>query len=537
MVLMLIVFLYIFSFFSGGFVLFLGFFAQYFNSMAIGTFIFASIVIICIAILIARIISSARSRSYDYYYDYMGRWTREQIRDRIRGIRYGGWGTAIFLLMLFIAILGVVYNATIVTPGGARYLMDNYVVFIDRPIEVSMTRIIPQETAFAYATSFLTLPTHRIYIEESYEYYINGSIIYNWIIEPSGIWNEIFRDAYGVVLVNGSIYPPHVVFINRSLYWSLHRTRITPLYIDTLLRQLKARALALQPLIDDNIEVYIDGKIYVLIPIKTWVKGFTYSIPMLYGYAIIEENGDIHIVEAKELMQHPLARRIFESYEIPIIPDDLAREWIEILRWYAGFWEVVLQRQTFEIRDVGYIKQPYLLFDSNRNLYWVFTVEPAGEGYAIKYIIYVDAKTIEPKILVYRPEKTLMGASRIASYVQKAHPTLDWSKFMLTEPIPIISNETLYWKVSIITNDGRGVLYIDFVDASTGNVYTLQVLERLTVTEFDMYIKTFRLPVEGATAIESIKRLQQEVKELIESLQRILEELQRLEKEITNRTI
>jgi len=138
---------------------------------------------------------------------------------------------------------------------------------------------------------------------------------------------------------------------------------------------------------------------------------------------------------------------------------------------------------------------------------------------------------------VYRPDKTLMGASRIESYVQRAHPTLDWSRFTLAEPIPIIVNGTLYWKVSIITSDGRGLLFVDLVDASTGNVYTLQVGEKLTAEDFSRFLESLSKPQQREeTALESIRRLQQEVKSLIEELQKILEELQRLEAEIANKT-
>jgi len=303
--------LYPVSFFSGGFVLIAGFLAERFNSAALATLIF---VLAFIALLIASVVFLVRDRGRivveDFEaYDRYG-YRRYRVRRVVRAYRRG---LLLLTLAIVLAVAGAFFNAAVVTPSSGRYIAENFVESIGEPIDVYMTRLIPQETAYAYATSFLALPTHRIYIDESYEYYADGSVIYNWIVEPSGFWNELLRNAYGVVLVNGSSYPPQVVFVNRSLHWSLHRVRLTPLYVDSLLRQLKLSELPVQPLLDDNVEVYVEERVYILVPLKTWVKGLTYSIPALYGYAVIDEGGGVTVVRAEELLSHQLTGRIFRS--------------------------------------------------------------------------------------------------------------------------------------------------------------------------------------------------------------------------------
>ncbi len=442
-------------------------------------------------------------------------------------------------LLIIIIIAGGIINAIIVIPSSGKVLASEYVKYIDEPITVSMTRIIPLETAYAYAVSMLQIPTHKIYMDESYLYYIGDSVIYNWIIEPEGTWNELFREAYGAVFINGSSYPPKIKFVNSTLYWSIHRKRLTPLFINTLYREIKVRALSCKPLFEDNVEVLVDGKIYILIPLVTWVRDAIVTIPVLYGYAVVYPSGRIDIVGASNLRNNPITMKAFYEYKVPILPEVIARQWIELYRWSPGFINVAFYHQTFVIRDIGSNPQPYLVFDENGHLYWLFVVEPSGESYAIKHIIYVDAESIEPKILVYTPKTQWIGASRIASYIQKAHPRYDWERFQLAEPIPLIINNTLYWKITIITSDGRGVISIDLVDAQTGNVYSIPVETQLSLETFKLFIKTLSGQIANetqaltpTTSQQEIQRIKKRIIDIINELQKLLKEIEELEKQI-----
>ncbi len=509
--------LYLISFFSGGFILIIGVLAEAFASAArlvIGLMI---LTIIVFFVFLKALFSQRR---------FLTAKTRSILR-------------LLMLVLVFLIILIGIINAVAVVPNSGGLLLDNYIERIDTPIPVTMTRIIPLETAYAYAISLLQTPTHTIYMDESYLYYINDSVVYNWIIEPEGFWNELFRDAYGAVFINGSAYPPKVNFVNLSLYWSLHRMRLTPFYVDTLLREIKAKAIPYKPLFKDNVEILLNGKIYILIPLMTWKTGFTTYLPMLYGYAVVYPDGRVDIVEASKLKNHPITRVAFYDYKVPIMPEAIAREWIELYRWSPGFPNVVLYHQTFTIRDIGTNPQPYLVFDDKGHLYWLFIAEPSGESYAIKYIIYVDAQATEPRILVYKPEIQWIGASKISSYIQKAHPRYDWQQFKLAEPIPLIINNTLYWKVTIITSDGRGVISIELVDALTGNVYSLPVETKLPLAQFKLFLKTLSGQAINETPItptqntlQRIREMKQRIQEMINELQKLLQELKQLEEQI-----
>jgi len=443
--------------------------------------------------------------------------------------RVGG----LFLIFIFLIIFGTAVHGIVVIPSSGSFVKDNYIEYIDDPIDVVMSRIVPLKTAFAYAISELQIPTHTIYEGESYIYYNCTIPIYNWIIEPEGVFNELTKNSLGVILVQGE-YPPKVMFIHKELVWSLHRARLGPLFW-TLYYDLKLLRIHEEPLTEDNIEVVVNNTVYILIPYKTWDKTLFAYIPRLSGYAVVHEDGRIDFVPAYKLMENRITREIFTGYMIPIVPEVIAREWIDLFRWSPGFWEVTLYHQTFEIRDIGKNPQPYLVFDKQGHLWWLFTVEPSGETYAVKYLIYVDAESLKPRILIYKPPKPWIGASKVEEYIKKAHPIFDWNEFQIEEPIPLVINGTLYWKVTIITKDGRGLVAIDLVNAETGEVYSLPVEKKITVNDFYRFIEREVKAGETATVEEKlgihdrIEKLKERIKEIEETLEKLYKELEALE--------
>ena len=127
-------------------------------------------------------------------------------------------------------------------------------------------RLIPLQTAYAYALDRIQIPTHTIYFSESYVYYNGTSPIYNWLIEPEGL-NIFIYGPLGAVFVRGDRYPPVVRVVKEKLVWGLHNIRLTPLYADTLAFELVLRgAFGKELVFEDNMQVLYKGKIITIIP-------------------------------------------------------------------------------------------------------------------------------------------------------------------------------------------------------------------------------------------------------------------------------
>ncbi len=406
------------------------------------------------------------------------------------------------------------------------------VVRLKEPVDTTSSRLIPLHTAYAYASSMLQTPTHTIYEDETYVYLDKaGHIIYNWIIEPEGFWNEITRDPKGVVLVNGSVFPPKVYVIKHSIRWGLHRAYVNPFYFDTLWREVKLKAgLSTWVLTECNTEVMYGGKPYIIIPLASWVISLRTTLPVPIGYAIVSPNGSINVLSFKEALTNPLFKGV------PLVPDVIAREWVEAYKYYTGFWNVVLYHNTYVIRDVGTNPQPYLMSDKAGHLYWVFVAEPPGATYSAKYIFYVNASDPKPHMMIYELPQPVIGISKVASLIKQAHPTFDWSQFHVEEPMPIIANGTLYWKVTVITADGRGMVSIDFLNTENNEVTSIKPNQTITMGEVLSYLsgKTPQQPTQGNTTLsvilQRIRQLKEEIASQEKQLHSLYQELTDLEK-------
>jgi len=449
-----------------------------------------------------------------------------EMMERSRRATAGYFAVAVLLF----ALLGLV---TLYAPVEASKHIT--VEALDKPIDVNgLKRFIPLMTAYAYASDRIQIPTHRVYPEDSYVYYLGNHSVYNWIIEPEGFWNQLTKTPVGAVFVYGDEYPPRVLVFEKRLEWGLHNKKFRLLFLDTLERRIVlASGLRYKPLLEDNIEVLYGGRIYILVPLVSWTRGLLYSLPVLHGYAIVDEDGEIEVVTGDRLAGDPRLRGM------PLLPEAVARDWVEAYRYRVGLLGFYLYHNTYVIRDTGTNPQPYLEQGSDGQLYWVFVAEPPGETYSAKYIIYVDAANASaPRLLFYELPEPVIGVSKVESYVKQAHPTYDWGELSIEEPMPTLLNGTLYWKATVTTRDHRGLVSVDIIDAASGEVISIQPKRRVT------YLDALHVLLQGKAAgkpaaeslEERIAELEHRVAEAIKALEEIQRELQELRQLVANST-
>jgi len=431
--------------------------------------------------------------------------------------------------LIFLAIFLAIYiPLALYAPVASSSRID--FVELDRPPEVNaLKRFIPLMTAHAYAADRLQIPTHTIYSKDSYVYFANGRSVYNWVIEPQGLWNELTKPSKGFIFVYGDVYPPQVEVVQRDVAWGLHNTRFCWLFFDNLYRQIVLRVgLQYEPLMEDSIKLAYDGELLILIPVKAWDRGLLHSVPLLHGYAVVHEDGMIEFVGAKDALKDPRFK------DVPVVPEAIARAWVEIRRYHVGFVDFYLYRNTYVIRDVGTNPQPYLSLNKDGRTAWVFVAEPPGEAYSAKYIMYVDPRELRPVVYAYTLPTPMIGISRVESYVKQYNPMFDWSQLAVEEPTPLLVNDTLYWKVAVVTNDFRGLVLVALVNAKTGTVTSIDVTKwdfrsRGNVTADHL----LQLVAGPSSAIETGKTtLEDRIKRLEQLIQRMRGELEELEKEL-----
>ena len=422
------------------------------------------------------------------------------------------------LLLAFLALYASVAS-------GARV----GVYWLGEPVDVDgLRRFVPLMTAYTYASDRVQVPTHRVYPGDSYVYYVNGSSVYNWLIEPEGLWNRLRLRPLGAVLVRGDRYPPVVRLVMRPVAWGLRNMRLTPFYVDTLERRVVlASGLRLRPLLGDNMQVLVGGELVTLIPLEGWRRGLLWSLPVLAGYAVVHEDGRVEYVPAARLAGDPRFRGL------PVYPEALARRLVELRRYAVGLAQFYLYHNTYVIRDVGTNPQPYLEPAGNGSLYWVFVAEPPGRTYSARFIVYVPAGAVEPGGLrFYRLPRPVIGVSRVSSYVKQAHPNYDWAQLSVEEPMPTVVGGRLYWKATVTTRDHRGLVSVELVDAETGEVASVPARGVLTPSRLRAVLSGNATAGQGGgglgAVLERIDRLEKRVEDMMKQLEELKRELEEL---------
>jgi hypothetical protein len=154
--------------------------------------------------------------------------------------------------------------------------------------------------------------------------------------------------------------------------------------------------------------------------------------------------------------------------------------------------------------------------------------------------MYVSTDELKPRILVYELPELMIGISKIESYIKQAYPMYDWSQLRIEEPIPLIVNNTLYWKVSVVTSDSRGLVLIALVNARISQVTAIEVskwdftkLGSITPEALLKQVVGVTEERKGLSIEDRIKQLEQLIQQMRELLNNLEKELEELEKQVS----
>ncbi len=449
---------------------------------------------------------------------------------RIKSSSYRGLtGNTIFpvLITVFI-VIGVVLALYAPVLASNKITGDNLM----NPYSVyGVNRLIPLYTAYVYASDRIQIPTHTVYKTETYIYYVNETPIYNWLIEPEGFWNSITRKPIGAIFAEGDKYPVKVKLVKSQVEWGLHNMKFKLFYFDSLQRKIKLRALGYDIRFDEAVELYRQGRIWIVIPYNTWERGLLWNLRKPVGVILVDDKGTIRKLSLEEAVKSPLLKGL------PLISEKTAREWAEKYAYKNGFVAVYFKHNRYVIRDIGENPQPYLEPGDNGRLWWVFTVEPAGNTYSTKYVLYINARdpSGNPLIYLWKPNELLIGVSKVMSYVKQAHPNYDWGQVKAVEPLPTITNDSILWKVSVVTGDYRGLVSIDIINAKTGQDSSFKVEKSITAKVIldEVLNNTYVKPgYTNETVLARINNIQREINETIQRLNDLYGQLEELKSQL-----
>jgi hypothetical protein len=419
--------------------------------------------------------------------------------------------TLISLSLLFtLLIFGVVF--TIFMP---KIHVANEIEYskIDKLPETKHNiRLMPYEVAYRYSKDSLQLSQFKLGTGNIALIGENKTLAWMFPLIPDGFILQFILKNKGIVWVDATTQEKNSrmvwkdleigegMQITDNLYWNIFKKKY---WID----------------LDDPYYVVKDNEIYTVVSAISYSFhhnfGLLYTAPRFEGVFLIDSKGEIKFLRPEEAATNEILRgnRIF--------PEKLARFYVEAYAFKRGLINYLfIHEDQIDIQDVSVRnRQPFLMY-TEQGLKWFISTEPYGESHGIFKIFLVDAINGEIDMYELPEDETLTGPVKACDFVRRANPIVDWTRFIMVEPLPFISDETLWWKIAVIPKDAAGIAYQAFVNSKTN-----EVIELRDEKEIREFIELGRVKTEKEIETEKTKILKK-IKERLSEIEELLEELE-----------
>ncbi len=367
---------------------------------------------------------------------------------------------AVFLVLGFIVfpVLGNLYQG-----AALAERTDDRAAELERlpSVEPSAPRILPKSVGTQFASNSLQFPRHTLAGADIA--FVNGTPTWSFALRPDGAVNTLIAQQAGAAFVDMTTTEKKIQIVERpmacgpgmqitdNLAWVLHKERFFADYQDPfyLLHQ---------------------GELYGAIPMveyeHRWRFPTFYSVPVFAGVALIDEACEITMLDPEEAAEHP----VLEGQ--PFYPYDLARQEVNSMRYVNGILNKLFTHEgELELAPVPGEgnDQPFTVLTEDGIRYFL-AAEPFGKAEGVFQVWTLDARTGEAAVLKLDPGSSLLGPSKAAQFLRKDNPRVDWSRMTVSEPVPTVVDDVLYWHVKAVPRDSAGVAFTAFVNADTGNV-------------------------------------------------------------------
>lgn len=330
-------------------------------------------------------------------------------------------------------------------------------------------RITPKKVAYRYMSDASQYPRHKPYSPVDL-ILIDGTPYWSTVLSPDGIFNYYNIKDAGSIYVDMSTMEKNVEIIEQNLETS-PGIGLKDNDVWRILTEHKYYITLERPMV-----FFYENSTYIMRPYIEYEHRFTfplwYTIPTWGGVFLIDEEGTIQDLSPEEARESEVlnGQKLF--------PEKLATFYVDSQNYWKakteGYLSAILnlvfdhdqQIEIIDVSDQGN-EQPFLINTAD-GLKWTISVEPYGNAHGIYRIYLLDARTGTIEYMQFSGKE--IGPVRACDYVRKDNPIVDWDRFDVIEPIPVLPNGELYWEIRVSSIDGSGISYVAFVHPITGNV-------------------------------------------------------------------
>lgn len=392
--------------------------------------------------------------------------------------------TALFITGAIIAIGGLL----IVGPlAGGIYAQEDRAGEVEMSVENIDTlpevdadnpRALPEAVAKKYAQNSLQTPRYQLSGGDIT--ILNGTPHWSYALAPDGGYNSWRINQDGAVYVrmttqNKDVHTARQSFkygqgmaVFDSYKWQLHRSDYNHDYRDPFV-------------------VKHEEELYMMVPYVDYQHKFrftplpqVYSTPEFGGVKVIDRDGNIEDLSPEEAAEDPrLAEQNYYPYELAKFNVNSMRYKHGALnRWFTHKEQLQLTEVPGQGND-----QPFTVMTEEDGITYFLAAEPWGEDtHGVYQVWVVDARSGEMERLTYDKDESLFGPAKATRLVRQEHPNYQWTSsgdestgnIEISEPLPVVVDENLYWQTFVVPSDSAGIAQVSFVNADNGVVTSVK---------------------------------------------------------------
>lgn len=338
-------------------------------------------------------------------------------------------------------------------------------------------RVLPRNVGDRYAESANQLPRYET--GDSDIAYHNGTYTWAYGIEPDRLAVKIMGNQWGAFYVDMEQTGRSVETRQQTMTHGMGM-----MVIDNYDYQMRLN----RPLADHKPDTAFvfedDGETHIAQSYVNheWRFKFAplpqpYAVPKYGGTMVVDSDGNIDDLSPNEVVDDPR----LESQNT--YPYDLARFRMSSMRLQNGLLNALfIGEDVPQIADTGGFsdnEQPFVVPTGGENgtpdLTYFIAATPASSGDGIYQVYTLDSQTGAIEYVQFN--STQAGPQKAAGYTRSQDREPNWAannedgSTQITEPIPLVIDDTLYWHMRVTPTDGARISYTTFVNADTGTVY------------------------------------------------------------------